>query len=132
MNTSIATEQQTETVTSDENDITTPMFEETKTNISSSIGPAVSTPSPSSSRHYQPMSLTSTQTYFNTLQQPKRTSSPNIQQVQTIIHNDDDDDVVVARPRTSSMKRGDKKETTTSVRFVGKDENGRKAEETFL
>ena len=113
---------------------TPPAFDENKSNISSSIGPAVSTPSPSSARHYKPISLSSTQTYFNQIQQRQRSSSPNIQNVQTILHqnedNDDDNDVV--RPRTSSIKHGTKKETVASVRFVGKDENGKKPEQTYL
>ena len=115
---------------------TAPAFDENKSNISSSIGPAVSSPSPSSARHYKPISLSSTQTYFNQIQQRQRSSSPNIQNVQTILHrnddNDDDDDDHVVRPRTSSMKHGTKKETIASVRFVGKDENGKKPEETYL
>ncbi len=129
INTSLSIDQQNDTITSDDNeDVVTPMLDETKSNISSSIGPAVSIPSPSSSRHYKPMSLTSTQTYFQTIQQRKRSSSPNIQNVQTTIHHDDD----LLRPRTSSMKHGGKKDTITSVRFIGKDENVTKAEETYL
>jgi hypothetical protein len=102
------------------------MINDRKTNISSSIGPAASSPS---LRHYKPMSLASTQTYFKTIQQQQRSSSPNIQNVQTIIQHDND----LPQPRTSSMKQhGEKKDIIASVRFVGKDENGRKAEETYL
>lgn len=127
-NTSLSTEQQNETKPFDDNDdVTTPMIGETQTNISSSIGTAMSSTSPSSTRHYKPMSLTSTQTYFKAIQQ-QRSSSPNIQNVQTIVL----DDNVLPRSRTSSMKHGGKKETITSVRFVGKDENGKKPEETYL
>ncbi len=68
--------------------------------------------------------------YFKTIQRQQHSSSPNIQNVQTIIHNDNDDE---HRTRTSSMKHGgEKKEIITSVRFIGKDENGRKLEETYL
>jgi hypothetical protein len=75
------------------------------------------------------MLLTSTQAYFKTIQRQQRSSSPNIQNVQTIIHDDDDDDDV----HRSSMKHGgEKKEVIASVRFIGKDENGRKLEETYL
>jgi len=105
------------------------MINDRKTNISSSIGPAASSPSPSSLRHYKPMSLASTQTYFKTIQQQQQhSSSPNIQNVQTIIQHDND----LPKPRTSSMKHGEKKDIIASVRFVGKDENGRKAEKKYL
>jgi len=122
-NTSLTTEQQNEIKTFDDNDdVTTPMIDKTKINISST-----SISSPSSSRHCKPMSLTSTQAYFKTIQKQQRSSSPNIQNVQTIVYSDD-----LPRPRTSSMKHGEKKDTLASVRFVGKDENGRKSEETYL
>jgi len=74
------------------------------------------------------MLLTSTQAYFKTIQRQQRSSSPNIQNVQTIIHDDDDDDV----QRSSMKHEGEKKEMIASVRFIGKDENGRKLEETYL
>ena len=128
--TSLSTEQQNERKPSIDS-TTTPIFDETKSNISSSIGPAVSSPSPSSARHYKPISLSSTQIYFNQIQQRQRSSSPNIQNVQTVIHQNDEDDEVV-RPRTSSIKHGTKRETVASVRFVGNDENGKKPEETYL
>ncbi len=129
-NTSVSIEQKNERKSSvDNEDVTISMINDRKTNISSSIGPAASSPSPSSLRHYKPMSLASTQTYFKTIQQQQRSSSPNIQNVQTIIQHDDD----LPQPRTSSMKQhGEKKDIIASVRFVGKDENGRKAEETYL
>jgi hypothetical protein len=57
-NTSFSIEQPNETKTSDDN------HEAAKCNISSSIGPATSSPSPSSARNYKPLSLTSTQTYL--------------------------------------------------------------------
>lgn len=129
--TSLSTEQQNERKPSIDG-ATTPVFDETKSNISSSIGPAVSSPSPSSARHYKPISLSSTQIYFNQIQQRQRSSSPNIQNVQTVIYQNDDDDDDVVRPRTSSIKHGPRKETVASVRFVGKDENGKKPEETYL
>lgn len=129
--TSLSAEQQNERKPSIDS-ATAPVFDETKSNISSSIGPAVSSPSPSSTRHYKPISLSSTQIYFNQIQQRQRSSSPNIQHVQTIIHQNEDDNVDVIRPRTSSIKHGTKKETIASVRFVGKDENGKKPEETYL
>jgi hypothetical protein len=121
-NTSLSIEQQNETKKSDNNE------DVKKTNISSSIGPATSSQSPSSAHHYKPMSLASTQTYFKTIQQQQRSSSPNIQNVQTIILNDND----LPRPRTSSLKHGEKKDTITAVRFIGKDENGRETKETYL
>jgi len=128
INTSLSIEEKNERKSSiDNEDVTTLMINERKTNISSSIGPATSNSSPSSLRHYKPMSLASTQTYFKTIQQ--RSSSPNMQNVQTIIHDDDDD---LPMPRTSSMKHGEKKDIIASVRFMGKDENGRKVEETYL
>ena len=123
--TSLSTDQQNEIITSNENqDVVSPT-----TNISSSIGLATSSPSPSSSRHHKPMSLSSTQTYFKTIQQ-QRASSPNIQNVQTIIRDDDDDDL--PRPRTSSLRHGEKKDIVATVRFAGTDENGKNHDETFL
>jgi hypothetical protein len=123
-NTSLSIEHQTE-------DVTSSMLDDSKTNISSSIGPATSSVSPSTIRHYKPKSLSSTETYFKSIQQ--HASSPNIQNVQTIIHNDDDDDDDLPRPRTSSMKHGgEKKETIATVRFMGTDENGTNAAETYL
>jgi len=123
-NTSLSIEHQTE-------DVTSSMLDDSKTNISSSIGPATSSVSPSITRHYKPKSLSSTETYFKSIQQQQHASSPNIQNVQTIIHNDDDEDL--PRPRTSSMKHaGEKKETIATVRFMGTDENGTNAAETYL
>jgi hypothetical protein len=121
--TSISTEQQNEKMISGDNQDVSPT-----TNISSSIGPATSTPSPSSARHYKPISLSSTQSYFKTIQQ-QRASSPNIQHVQTIIHDDDDD---LPRPRTSSLRHGEKKDTVATVRFVDANANAKKNEETYL
>jgi hypothetical protein len=98
-----------------------------KTSIASSIGAAPSSPSSTCSRQYKPLSLTSTKTYFNTIQQ-QRASSPNSQRVQTILHDDCD----LPLSRASSMKHGDRKETIATVRFVGTNENRHKAEETYL
>ncbi|CAF2893613.1 unnamed protein product [Rotaria sp. Silwood2] len=129
--TSSSSEQQNEKKSLDDNqDVTSPMISERKTNISSSIGLAASSPSPSSIRHYKPMSLTSTQTYFKTIQQQQRVSSPNIQNVQTIIHDDINDDSI--RPRTSSMRHGERKDIIATVRFMGTDQNGTKVKETYL
>ncbi|CAF4557801.1 unnamed protein product [Rotaria sp. Silwood1] len=129
--TSSSSEQQNEKTSLDDNqDVTSPLINEIKTNISSSIGLAASSPSPSSIRHYKPMSLTSTQTYFKTIQQQQRVSSPNIQNVQTIIHNEINNDSI--RPRTSSMKHGEKKEVIATVRFMGTDQNGTNIKETYL
>jgi hypothetical protein len=113
-----------------------PIIDEARTNISSSIGPAASTPSPSSSRNYKPASLTSTTVYFKTIQQ--QNSSP-ILQAKTIVHNDDEDKdnesiTIVTRPRTSSIKHGEKKDIIATVRFSSdtSDENGTNFEETYL
>ena len=115
-------------------------IDEARTNISSSNGPATSTSSPSSPRHYKPVSLTSTQTYFKTIQRqlPQHGSSP-ILQLRTIIHNDDDYDdkesvTISTRPRTSSMKNGERKDMIATVRFIGdtSDEHGTNIEETYL
>ncbi len=118
---------------------TSPIIDEIRTNISSSTGPVISTPSPLSTRHYKPVSLTSTKTYFKTIQQ--NNSSP-ILQVKTIIHNNDNDDddedheslTILTRPRTSSIKHGEKKDMIATVRFKGdrKDENGAIIQETYL
>jgi hypothetical protein len=130
---SLSTEPPIERKTSTSNDSVT-TNDEIKSNISSSIGPATSGVSPSSTRHFKPLSLTSTQAYFKTIQRQERSSSPNIQHVQTIIHDDDkNDDDDEHQKRTSSMKHGgERKEIITSVRFMGNDENGRKLEETYL
>ncbi|CAF1049157.1 unnamed protein product [Adineta ricciae] len=103
------------------------MNDSRKSNISSSIGPATSSASPSSPRHYKPKSLTSTQTYFSTIQQ--RASSPNMQHVRTIVHQSETD---LPQSRTSSMKHSDKKEMFTTVRFVCNNENQDNATETYL
>jgi len=87
-----------------------------------------SSPSPTSRRQYRPLSLTSTQTYFKTLQQQPRASSPNSQHVQTVLHYESD----TPMSRTSSMKRGERRETVATVRFVGTDENRTNTEETYL
>ncbi|CAF3636845.1 unnamed protein product [Adineta steineri] len=117
-----------------------PVIDEARTHISSSIGPAISTPSPSSPRHYKPVSLTSTRTYFKTVhQQQQHGSSPTLQ-ITTMAHNNDDvfEDkeslTVLPRPRTSSMRHGEKKEAIATVRFIGdtSDENGTNVEETYL
>lgn len=105
------------------------MNDSRKSNISSSIGPATSSTSPSSPRHYKPKSLTSTQTYFSTIQQQQRASSPNMQHVQTIVHQGETDS---PQSRTSSMKHSDKKEMFTTVRFVCNNENQDNGTETYL
>ncbi len=95
-----------------------PLIDEARTNISSSVGPAASTPSPSSTRHYKPVSLKSTQTYFESIQQ--HDTSPMLQ-VKTIKHKDEDKEsiTVLTRPRTSSVRHGEKRDTITTVRFMG-------------
>lgn len=128
---SSSNEQQNERNASDDNqDVTSPLITEMKTYISSSIGLAGSSTSPSSMRHYRPLSLASTQTYFKTIQQQPRVSSPNMQHVRTILHHDMNDDS--AEQHTSSIRHGEKKEIMTTVRFVGTDQNGDNAKETFL
>jgi len=107
-----------------------PIIDEARSNISSSIGPVASTPSPTSIR--KPVSLTSTKAYFTNIQQ--YSSSP-ILQVKTIIHNDDEYEdkesiKISTRPRTSSLKHGDKRDMIATVRFT--DENGTNIEETYL
>ncbi|CAF2221465.1 unnamed protein product [Rotaria magnacalcarata] len=114
------------------------MLDEARSNISSSIGPAISTPSPSSTRHYKPVSLTSTQTYFKTLQQ-QRGSSP-ILQLRTMKFDDDggDDDnepvTITTVPHSSSMKHGGKKDIIATVRFRGdkSEDKETNVEETYL
>ncbi|CAF4079395.1 unnamed protein product [Rotaria magnacalcarata] len=128
---SSSSEQHHERKTSDDNqDVTTPLIDEMKTYISSSIDLAGSSSSPSSTRHYKPMLLTSTQTYFKTIQQQQRVSSPNIQNVQTILYHVANDDSI--EPHTSSMRHGEKKDMITTVRFLGTDQNGTDVKETFL
>ena len=127
-NASLSGEQQNEiSVSPEKSDASIDTLPESRSNIASSIGPATSSPSPTSTRQYRPLSLTSTQTYFKTLQQP-RASSPNSQHVQTIVHPDPD----LPLSRASSMKHGERKESAATVRFVGTDENRSKAEETYL
>ena len=100
---------------------------DTPTNIASSIGPASSSSSPTSTRQFKPLSLTSTQAYFKTIQL-QRASSPNSQNVQTIVYPE----AGLSRSHSSSMKHGDRKDTLATVRFVGTDENRTAAEETYL
>ncbi len=104
-----------------------PIIDEARTNISSSIGPVISTPSP---RFQKPVSLTSTKAYFHTIQQ--HGSSP-ILQLKTIVHNDDDEvkESIPNRPRTSSIKHGEKKDTIATVRFTN-DSHNEIIEETYL
>lgn len=113
-----------------------PFIDQARTSISSSIGPVASTPS--SPRHYKPVLLASTQTYFKTIQQYG--SSP-VLQVKTVIHNDDDEHkekellvIPPSRPRTSSMKQGERRDVIATVRFIGhaSSENGTNIEETYL
>ncbi|CAF2584367.1 unnamed protein product [Rotaria sp. Silwood2] len=113
-----------------------PIIDEARSNISSSIGPATSTPSPSSTRHYKPVSLTSTQTYFKNIQQ--NGSSP-ILQLKTMKHNDDtyedkESTTVLASSHSSSIKHGRKKDVITTVRFTDgtSHENETNIEETYL
>ncbi|CAF3383522.1 unnamed protein product [Rotaria socialis] len=114
------------------------MIDEARSNISSSIGPAISTPSPSSARHYTPVSLTSTQTYFKTLQQ-QRGSSP-ILQLQPMKFDDNGGDgdnepvTVTTVPHSSSMKHGGKKDRLATVRFRGdkSEDKETNVEETYL
>ena len=98
-----------------------------KTSSGSLIGSASLSPSPTSRREYKPISLASTQAYFETLQR-QRASSPNSQQVQTILHHDPNMPLL----RTSSMKHGDKTNVLATVRFVGTDENRTNVRETYL
>ncbi len=110
-----------------------PLIDEARTNISSSIGPAASTPSPSSPRHYKPGSLKSTQTYFESIQQ--HDTSPMLQ-VKTIKHKDEDKEsiTILTRSRASSVRHGEKRDTIATVRFIGdtSDENGTNYEETYF
>lgn len=133
-NTSSSSEQQLDSITSDHNiDVTSPMLNDKKTNVSSTIGLIQSSSSPSSTRNYKPMSLTSTQTYFKTIQEKQRLSSPNIQNVQTIICNDkDDENDHASQLGTSNVKYGEKKDTIAAVRFIGTNKNGTNAKETYL
>lgn len=111
-----------------------PSIDEARTNISSSIGPATSTPSPSSPRHYKPVSLTSTQTYFKNIQE--HGTSP-ILQVKRLTHEeykDKESITILTRPRTTSMKHGEKKDIIATVRFTDdtSDDNESNIEETYL
>lgn len=107
-----------------------PIIDEARSNISSSIGPATSTPSPTSTRHYKPVSLTSTKTYFKTLQE--NSSSPILQAKRIVHHHHEDDDslTILTPPRIS----GEKRDIIATVRFSNdrKDENGTTYEETYL
>lgn len=111
-----------------------PIIDEARSNISSSIGPAISTPSPSSRRNYKPVSLTSTQTYFKNIQDP-RSSSP-VLQLRAMRFNDDkyDDSEPVTVQNLSSTKHGVKKDTIATVRFQDdiSDEKKTVVEETYL
>lgn len=101
---------------------------ESKMSIESSRNRAISaSPSPTSRREYKPVSLTSTQTYFQTLQQ-QRASSPNVHHVQTILQYDNNSPL----SRGSSLKQKDRSNILTTVRFVGTDENRTTSRETFL
>jgi hypothetical protein len=102
-----------------------PTIDEPRSNISSSIGPIISTPSP---RSQKPVSLTSTKTYFEAIQQ--HDSSP-VLQVKTATHNADERKKSnTNRPRASSFKHGEKKETIGTVRFSNEKEST--VEETYL
>ena len=103
-----------------------PTIDEPRSNISSSIGPIISTPSP---RFQKPVSLTSTKTYFDPIQQQ---DSPPILQVKTPEHNGDQrkESSSSHRPRASSLRHGDKKETIGTVRFTNESEST--VEETYL
>ena len=114
-------------MTSDDNiNETTALINDNQSSITSTIG--LATANISTARNYKPLSLASTQTYFNTIQQQKRSSSPNIQQIQTIIH----DNPNLSQSRTSSINYGDRKESVASVRFVGNEQNRTNLEETYL
>ena len=56
-----------------------PLIDEVRTNISSSIGPVASTPS---SRHSKPVSLTSTDAFFQNIHSPTEQQSNPILSVQ--------------------------------------------------
>ena len=119
-------------LTEDTSDVSSTITDrnERPNNIILSMGSTVaaSSPSPTSRRQYRPLSLTSTQTYFKTIQQQQRASSPNSQHVQTVLHYESDTPL----SRTSSLKHGERRETVATVRFVGTDENRTNVEETFL
>jgi hypothetical protein len=115
------------------NDQSSPTIDTPRTNISSSIGPAASTPSPSSTRHYKPVSLTSTQTYFQNIQQ--HGTSPILQAKKIPNQNENKETItILTRPGTSAIKHGEKKDTIATVRFKSDkpDENGTNIQETYL
>ncbi|CAF3391144.1 unnamed protein product [Rotaria sp. Silwood1] len=124
-----------------DNNQSSPIIDEARSNISSSIGPATSTPSPSSTRHYKPVSLTSTQTYFKNVQQQQQQQSGSspILQLKAMKHDNDghkdkESISVLTSSHSSSMKHGGKKDVITTVRFIGgpSHENETNIEETYL
>ena len=87
-----------------------------------------------STRHYKPVSLTSTQTYFQNIQQ---TGSSPVLQAKTIKHPNNENNetiTILARPGTSTMKHGEKRNMIATVRFQSdkSNENGTNIEETYL
>ena len=117
-----------ETKTSnDDHSVISPVIDETKTRISTFIGPAESSLSLLSARHYKPMSFISTQTCIKTTKQQQHASSPNIQNVRTMICDDNS-----LQSRALSIRHEGKKDIVTTVRFLGTDQNGKNAKETYL
>ncbi|CAF3642548.1 unnamed protein product [Rotaria sordida] len=118
-----------------DDDQSSPIIDEARSNISSSIGPATSTPSPSSTRFYKPVSLTSTQTYFNNIQQQQPSDSSPTLQLKTKKHNDDTEPTTMSTlPYSSNIKHREKKDATTTVRFNDGKSRGNETniEETYL
>ncbi|CAF0744229.1 unnamed protein product [Rotaria sordida] len=118
-----------------DDDQSSPIIDEARSNISSSIGPATSTPSPSSTRFYKPVSLTSTQTYFNNIQQQQPSDSSPTLQLKTKKHNDDTEPITMSTlPYSSNIKHREKKDATTTVRFNDGKSHGNETniEETYL
>ena len=115
------------------------IINEARSNMSSSIGPASSTPSPSSTRHHRSISLTSTQTYFKNIQQKQQPDSSPISQVKRTEQNDDKDGNKQSMKtsiiqHSSNVKHGGKKDTFATVRFVDdtSDRHETHIEKTYL
>ena len=107
-----------------------PSIDQARTNISSSIGPIISTPSPSGSpRVRKPTSsLESPKHYFQ-----KQNKSPQIQTRR--VHEDNQESItIVSVPRKPTIRQIDQKDLFVTIKSTNgkRDETGSTIEETYL
>jgi len=110
-----------------------PSIDQARTNISSSIGPIISTPSPSGSpRVRKPTSsLESPKHYFQDIQ--KQNKSPQIQTRR--VHEDNQESItIVSVPRKPTIRQIDQKDLFVTIKSTNgkRDETGSTIEETYL